>query len=70
MWSVGAIGIITYCVKHYDEPSRFGIDNGRISKLCLLQNGVEVACYDRGWDVMPRTQEAKRVLGILMEKYN
>ena len=42
MWTQGAIGIkdengkmvsISYWVKHYEEESQFGIDNGRISKL-------------------------------------
>ena len=42
MWTQGAIGIpsgnggmtsVSYWVKHYDNESQFGIDNGRISKL-------------------------------------
>ncbi len=44
--------------KIYDEPSRFGIDNGRITKLHVSRAGVETmglddACYnyDRGGDI-------------------
>ena len=79
MWSEGAIGVpgadgklvsIKYWVKHYEEPSRYGIKKGRISKLTLRQNGVEVANYDRGWDIKPQTPEAEVALAILMKDYN
>lgn len=54
MWTQGAIGIpsgnggmtsVSYWVKHYDNESQFGIDNGRISKLTLgpgQQSGVQL----------------------------
>ena len=33
----------------FDEPSRFGIRNGRISKLWAREeNGAETIAYDRG----------------------
>ena len=44
MWSEGTIGIPNkdggytvahYWVKHYEEPSEFGINGGRISKLMI-----------------------------------
>ena len=59
MWTQGAIGIkdengrmvsISYWVKHFEEESQFGIDNGRISKLMLKQDGKVVYNYDRGED--------------------
>ena len=43
MWKQGAIGIpngkggytsVKYCAKVYDEPSDFGINEGRISNSC------------------------------------
>ena len=49
MWSEGTIGIPNkdggytvahYWVKHYEEPSEFGINGGRISKLMIKINGV------------------------------
>ena len=79
MWSEGTIGVpgtdgkmvsIKYWVKHYEEPSRYGIEKGRISKLTLRQGGVEVANYDRGWDIKPQTPEAEVALAILMKEYN
>ena len=55
MWKQGSIRIpngkggfvsIRYCAKVYDEPSNFGINEGRISKLELKQNGRIVICYN------------------------
>ena len=48
--------------KVYDEPSKYGIDGGKISKLDLRKDGVLVARYDRGWDLEPITAEAKEAL--------
>lgn len=48
MWTQGTIRVkdsngrmvsVTFWVKHYEEESQFGIDNGRISKLMLKQDG-------------------------------
>ena len=39
MWTNGAIKIddtsVAFYIKHFEEPSEFGIDEGRISKLEL-----------------------------------
>ena len=37
----------------FDEPSMWGIDKGKISKLFIRKNGKVVCNYDRGWDVKP-----------------
>lgn len=75
----GAIGIpsgnggmtsVSYWVKHYDNESQFGIDNGRISKLTLVQDSKVVYNYDRGEDVEPQTSEAEKALAILLKEYN
>ena len=82
MWREGTIGIpedktagkkymaVHYVVKVYDEPSKFGINNGKISKLQLKQNGEIVANYDRGWDIHPATKEAEIALCILLNQHN
>ena len=79
MWTQGAIGIkdengkmvsVSYWVKHYKEESLFGIDNGRISKLMLKQDGKVVYNYDRGEDVPPQNEAAEMALAILMHEYN
>lgn len=82
MWQEGVIGIpvnkttdgsviaVHYILKKYDEPSKFGINNGKISKLQLKQNGEIVANYDRGWDICPTTKEAEIALCILLDQHN
>ena len=81
MWSEGTIGIpdakdkgkytvCHYWVKHYEKESQFGIDNGRISKLILKQDGKLVYNYDRGEDIEPQTPEAEKALAILIYQFN
>lgn len=82
MWLEGTIGIpknktagkeyiaVHYFVKVYDEPSKFGINHGKISKLELKQDGEIVANYDRGWDIHPTTKEAEIALCILLNQHN
>lgn len=82
MWLEGTIGIpvkkeaekeyiaVHYTLKVYDEPSKFGINHGKISKLQLKQNGKIVANYDRGWDIHPTTKEAEMALCILLTRHN
>lgn len=81
MWSKGTIGIpdtmdktkqkvCHYCIKHYEEPSQYGINKGRISKLTIKLDDQVVANYDRGWDIEPTCKEAEMALAILMKKYN
>ena len=74
MWTEETIQVGTstfhYWVKHYDNESQFGIDNGRISKLTLVQDSKVVYNYDRGEDVEPQTSEAEKALAILLKEYN
>lgn len=79
MWKEGTIGIpaegekmkaVHYCVKVYEEPSHFGINGGKISKLSLTMNGEWIANYDRGWDIEPTCEEANLALCILLNNYN
>lgn len=70
MWSFGNINGYEYQVKHYEEGSRFGIDNGRISKLFIKDlKGRWAVCYDRGWDQRP-TEETRPIYEKLLEMYN
>jgi hypothetical protein len=81
LWKEGSIGIpdakdknkmtvAKYNAKVYDEPSNYGINGGKISKLQIRINGEVVCNYDRGWDEEPKTEEAKIALYILLENYN
>ena len=79
LWHEGALGIPngdgskTIChfwVKAYDEPSEYGIEEGRISKMRIEINGHPVCNYDRGWDIYPETEEANFAYALLTELYN
>lgn len=82
MWQEGTIGIpvtktvekeyiaVHYTIKVFDEPSKFGINHGKISKLQLKQNGEIIASYDRGWDIHPTTKETELALCILLNRHN
>lgn len=78
MWKEGTIGVpnkdgkyaaVHYCAKVFDEGSIYGINEGRISKLMLKQNGEIVYNYDRGLDIPPQTVEAKMAITILLKEY-
>ena len=74
MWSEGSIkvrnSLFHYWVKHYDEPSEWGINEGRVSKLTLKRNGEIVYNFDRGLDVEAVDEETKLALAILLKEYN
>ncbi len=66
----GKMTVCSYSVKYFSEGSRFGIDGGRISKLCIKTDGKTACCYDRGWDGKPEDYAAKAALAILIKEYN
>lgn len=70
MWKEGTIkvgsSIFHYWMKVYEEPSQFGIDEGRISKLTLKLNSEVVCNYDRGWDMEPVDSDTQAALQILL----
>ena len=74
-WSLGSAeaGGKTYRVqiKWFDEPSQFGIRNGRVSKLFVSGGDEgEVLSYDRGWVARPRNAEAKAILKAVIAEFN
>lgn len=79
MWSMGTIGVsagegkytvVKYKVKHFEEPSVWGYERGRASKIWLQQDGKEVYCFERGEILPPQTKEAEAALSILLKEYN
>ena len=79
MWSEGTIGNMKngvatekchYWVKHFDEPSAYGINGGKISKLRIERNGVCTCNYDRGWDIEPQDEMTQLAYCILLQNYN
>lgn len=74
MWTNGVIKIdktnVAFSVKHFGEPSEFGIDEGRISKLDLRVKGKIVANYDRGWEMKPSHVAVEKALQYVLATYN
>lgn len=53
-WHIGAYNGFRWGAKIYDEGSRFGIDDGRVSKLFIYDaDNNEVVSYERGWGRKP-----------------
>lgn len=70
-WKQGTSGNFEWNILSFDEPSEYGINNGRISKLFIRDKTtykVE-ANYDRGWDVRP-SQKVKSLYDELIRRYN
>ena len=55
---------------HYEEPSTFGYEEGRASKISLRRNGKTVFYFDRGMDIPPEDEETETALAILLKQYN
>lgn len=70
MWTKGTINGFDYCIKHYEEGSIYGINEGRISKLEMRKNGRIVANYDRGWDIEPKGETVLKAYKKLLDKFN
>ena len=74
-WTLGNATVSgkTYKIQmvRFDEPSQYGIRQGCISKLWIAETGHEpVINFDRGWDVRPKTAEAKALLAAIIKKFN
>lgn len=52
-WVIGYIDSFRFMAKVYDEPSKYGLNGGKISKLCI--NGI--LDYERGWQVTNKAAE-------------
>jgi hypothetical protein len=79
MWETGRIAAIDgntlyeYHVKVYDEPSEWGLNGGKISKLTIrkLDCAADIVNFDRGWDKeVPDDSEVQAIYNIILEKYN
>ena len=54
----------------FDEPSMYGIRQGRISKLYVADADHTVINFDRGWDIRPKTAETKALLAAIVKQFN
>lgn len=62
--------VVNYSMKVFEEPSEYGINKGRISKLTLKNNNKVIANYDRGWDIMPTGKLANEALEMILDARN
>lgn len=73
-WTLGNVMVngmrFRYAIKNFLEPSRFGIDNGCISKMGIDRNGKTLVNYERGWDVKPMDTETKMAYKALLALFN
>ena len=77
-WGTATVNGITYAfqIKHFDEPSMYGIASGRISKLWMRRAGdaQAVLAYDRGWQrgFTPRGKgaEVRAAYRAIIAKFN
>lgn len=72
MWCYGEMDGYQYEAKVYGNPSAFGINNGRISKLYIYGQDAEIlACYERGWsgEVDAPPENLKDTVKKIVERY-
>jgi hypothetical protein len=78
-WLIGTAnnGKYTIQIKRFDEPSSYGIKNGRISKLNISDpkqrhetgTGVTLVSYERGWDIKPTDPTAKKLVAQIVKAF-
>ena len=69
-WTTGTVNGFDFQIKHFDNGSENGINEGRISKLWIAKGGKTYASYDRGWDIPLTDAEAKKAYDTIIKKYN
>ena len=75
-WLKGTIDGYEFFALVFQVGSKYGINEGRISKLAVrhkLESLTEVSRYiinyDRGWDIEPATEEHRLILDTLVEYF-
>ena len=72
---VGYIRLGSYAfdfeAKVFEEGSQFGINEGRVSKLCISEQNENVCLvsYDRGWDLKPQDRLSEILLSIILREF-
>ena len=74
-WTTGMVSVdgidFEFAIKHYPEPSVYGIDNGCISKMTISRKGAGVVVnYDRGWDIIPQGGAVMKAYKALLDRFN
>lgn len=70
-WVEGICGEYIFEAKLFDEPSMYGINEGRVSKLAIWPKGKtwasNIVNYDRGWDHVPGTDHDMEVCDEVLD---
>lgn len=68
-WVRGTAGRYNFVAKLFDEPSWYGINDGRVSKLEIREEATDrrIVNYDRGWDIEPKTENEKKAFNAILE---
>jgi len=77
MWETGRIAAIDgnalyeYHAKVYDEPSEWGLNGGRVSKLSIRKIGESewLYNYDRSEDIPASDVEVESIVNIVLSKF-
>ncbi len=67
------VGKKTYTIQMvvFEEGSEYGIEEGKISKLYVADADRNmIANYDRGWDVLPKSQAELDIVDTIIAKFN
>ena len=66
-WIHGQYKEFDFEAKVYDEPSKYGINGGKVSKFLLKDKaGTWRINYDRGWDVVPDEEIEHEALNVII----
>lgn len=75
-WLKGTIDGYEFFALVFQTGSKYGINEGRISKLAvrhkpesLTEVSQYIINYDRGWDIEPATEDHKLILDTLVEYF-
>ena len=70
-WVEGYIGEYHYQALVFPCGSKFGIDDGNISKLWICHQTTRkmVVNYDRGWDIEPTDENIKEMVDAIVDYY-
>lgn len=74
-WTSGMVSVdgmdFDFQIKHYPEPSVYGIDKGCISKMTIWKKGAGIVVnYDRGWDIIPQGETVMKAYRAILDRFN
>ena len=70
MWTQLIINGFKVTLKHFEEPSEYGINGGRISKLDIRKNNKCLLNFDRGWDIKPTDKDSIAIFNKVLKQFN